>query len=543
MNSCGRFLAWALVFAYAATSSPAQEGNGQGQAYIDPSQAIIGQPFTISLGAANVPNGDAGLSGAASFGPTVVPGWGTFWLDLTSPTLFHIPVTLDANGAMQMVAFIPNDPALLSFPPVYLYAIVVDLSLAFPPISVSKTVRVQFDYARRFSPTTNAMATARGLHTANSLTRYAGDNRTSVVVAGGGAGSLLAPTATNTSEIYQPLTRSFVPGPDMQQARIVHRSVRLQDGRVLYTGGITPAGPATASCEIYDPASNTFTATGSMAHPRAGHGLTLLNDGRVLATGGLADYTAANVDFLMAMNSAQNSAEIYDPGAGTWSPVAAPMSSARVGHAQLLMPDGSVLITGGAAGGATANSYITAQIYNTLAVPNVVATCEAFDPVTEQFQPRPSMLAVRAFHGMSLVGASGEVLVTGGFNVGSQAATLALSTCERFNGTSWQPAPNLPWAAAFHTQVQAADGSALVAGGLTGLMVGPTATSMVVRHTGLTVTSTPVIGAYPERGLTGVPGGRGAHTCTRLYDGSFLLAGGWSANATPQNGAWVTYDN
>ena len=148
----------------------AQDGNGVGQPYVIPTQAVIGQPLTITLGAPNVQNGLAAISGALSYGPTVVPGWGTFWLDFSSPSLFHIPMGLDTNGSATAVAFIPNDPSLIFAPPIYLYAAVLDPSLPFPSISVSKTFRIQFDKERRFTPTTNTLATARGSSAVTAMT-------------------------------------------------------------------------------------------------------------------------------------------------------------------------------------------------------------------------------------------------------------------------------------------------------------------------------------------------------------------------------------
>ncbi len=515
-----------------------QDGNGVGQAYIVPTQAIIGQPLTISLGAVNVPYGAAAISGALSYGPTVIPGWGTFWLDFTSPSLFHIPFSLDSNGAATAVAFVPNDPALIFTPPIYVYAAVLDPSLPFPSISVSKTVRIQFDKERRFTPTTNALATARGFHTANSLQRYVGDNRTNVVVAGGGGGTLLAPTAGNSTEIFSPMTRSFTPGPSMAQSRMLHRSVRLQDGRVLYAGGIQTGGNVTASCEIYDPVTNTFALTGAMLSPRAGHGLTLLNDGRVLATGGIPSYAAAQAEFVARMNGILLSAEIYNPVTGTWNSTAGNMVLRRVGHAQMQLPDGSVFISGGIFGS------VTPSIFGGPSFPQFTSLCERFDPVTGLFSTMPAMATARAFHGMSWIGTGFSILVSGGLGlgtVGSTTATVAIDSCELINGTAWTNVGALAQPVAFHTQERAADGSVIIAGGLTGDMTAPTASSVVQRHSGTSIWQTYWIGLHPELGNM-VDRPRGAHTFTRLYDGSFLFAGGWSANNTPQAETWVTYD-
>ena len=61
---------------------------------------------------------------------------------------------------------------------------------------------------------------------------------------------------------------------------------------------------------------------------------TLLSDGRVLVAGGGVD----------------NSAELYDPNAGTFSPTLEPMTGWHQFHTATLLSDGRVLIAGGTDG-------------------------------------------------------------------------------------------------------------------------------------------------------------------------------------------------
>ena len=71
-------------------------------------------------------------------------------------------------------------------------------------------------------------------------------------------------------------------------------------------------------------ASDTWAPTGSMSVSRFYHTATLLPDGRVLVSGGATDDTVP-----------LSSAEIYDPALDTWSPTGS-MSVSRVlphGHA------------------------------------------------------------------------------------------------------------------------------------------------------------------------------------------------------------------
>ena len=63
--------------------------------------------------------------------------------------------------------------------------------------------------------------------------------------------------------------------------------------------------------EIYGPGTGTFTQTGPMAERRTGQAAALLADGRVLVAGGVAASTDP---------SPLASAELYNPGTGTFSP-------------------------------------------------------------------------------------------------------------------------------------------------------------------------------------------------------------------------------
>src|SRR5687768_3643919 len=80
--------------------------------------------------------------------------------------------------------------------------------------------------------------------------------------------------------------RTFRPTASLGTARFDHTATLLPppDGRVLVVGGTN--GTSLASAEIYDPVTATWSPTGSLATPRAGHRATLLPDGKVLVTGG-----------------------------------------------------------------------------------------------------------------------------------------------------------------------------------------------------------------------------------------------------------------
>jgi Galactose oxidase, central domain len=123
---------------------------------------------------------------------------------------------------------------------------------------------------------------------------------------------LLLPLLLSGAAMAQP-AGTFIATGSMNTPRWGHTATLLQDGRVLITGGVV-TGPGnllefTDSAELYDPATSSFAVTGNMTGPRYDHTATLLPDGRVLIAGG-ADGTG----------QLSLTAELYDPSTGTFSP-------------------------------------------------------------------------------------------------------------------------------------------------------------------------------------------------------------------------------
>jgi hypothetical protein len=85
-------------------------------------------------------------------------------------------------------------------------------------------------------------------------------------------------------------------------------------------------------------APSTWAPTGSMSTARFGHTATLLPNGTVLVAGG-ERCDSSSCDYL-------SSAELYDPGTGTWTPTGS-MRMARQDHTATLLRDGKVLVASG----------------------------------------------------------------------------------------------------------------------------------------------------------------------------------------------------
>ncbi|MGN6734571.1 MAG: Kelch repeat-containing protein, partial [Candidatus Binatia bacterium] len=217
---------------------------------------------------------------------------------------------------------------------------------------------------------TSQLNTARRGHTATLLQDgkvliVGGDNQTGII---------------GQAEIYDPATRNFTAGPSLQTARTDHAAIALPDGRVLVIGGSDQNGPLTSS-EIYNPLTGSFTSGASMTAPRSGHTVTALSNGNILIAGG----------------DAAGSAEIYNPAAESFSPIAANMIKARKFHSAILTSAGQVLIVGGV------------NLQNA-----VLNTAEVYDPVAQSFYlPPTDMQMPRAFATLRLL-PDGKVQIIGG---------------------------------------------------------------------------------------------------------------------------------
>ena len=262
---------------------------------------------------------------------------------------------------------------------------------------------------------TGPIGTPRKDHTATLL------QDGTVLVAGGlpeddGSASF---TVLNEAERYNPVTGTFSPVGTMAQARTGHAAVLLANGQVLLTGGnstwapglATAPIPATASAELWDPVSGQFTLLGSaMTVPRRNHTATLLGNGQVLICGGLQGAAASFGDIL-------NTAELYDPVAGTFTATAAPMTVPRLSPGALGLADGTVLLLGGVAYDALLNPYgiPNAEVFTLTGTPPFVATVS-------------SLSTGRGLPGVALL-PNGQVFVAGGLGpAGTWLQTTELYT-------------------------------------------------------------------------------------------------------------------
>jgi len=177
----------------------------------------------------------------------------------------------------------------------------------------------------RFTPT-SPLRSARESHTAALL---AGGR---VLIAGGHRGRRENIVVYTSTEIYDPATRAFTPGPELRMARHKHEAISLADGRVLVFGGSDPRDRVHyTSAELYDPAGNAFVPAGSLRYPRykVRDTAVRLRDGRVLVAGG------------------GRYAELFDPRGNAFGPVAGDLGDGYSFASSALLANGDALVIGG----------------------------------------------------------------------------------------------------------------------------------------------------------------------------------------------------
>ena len=159
--------------------------------------------------------------------------------------------------------------------------------------------------AEIFDPATGSWTLTGDMNTprASVKTVALADGR---VLATGGFGShIQAFNDSLTSEIYDPETGEWAVTGPMSVQRFRHTLTLLPDGRVLAVGGEEQVGDYMlySSTEIFDPQTNTWSPGPELSQPRSGHSATLMPDGSVLLAGGISQdkeqrYPVASTEFI-----------------------------------------------------------------------------------------------------------------------------------------------------------------------------------------------------------------------------------------------------
>jgi hypothetical protein len=288
------------------------------------------------------------------------------------------------------------------------------------------------------------------------------------LLVGGARGQLLAQQAWNTTEIFDPITDSFVAGPIMTAPRSMHAATQLPNGTWLVSGGVNATNDPQATCEVYDPVADTFTAVAPMGTPRMGHTATLLANGKVLVTGGIQAMPVVPTQ-LEPVHQTVATSELYDPVANTWT--AGPnLATPRAGHMALTRPDGKVLLAGGI-------SWDSVIIIGWL--PAVRRSCDIYDPVANTIVAGPLMATARAMIDPVDLG-NNRWLFAGGISALTLVnAGTPTATAEIYNASTnvWTTVGSMATARGNHKSFARGNGQFLLCGGANGTILAPTALS------------------------------------------------------------------
>ncbi len=327
------------------------------------------------------------------------------------------------------------------------------------------------------------MAEARQRHTATVL-----DDGSVLLIGGWGrdAGTL------GSMERYDPATGSVLPAGALSQPRSDHTATLLTDGSVLVVGGTTTDTLGLSSAELVTPATDprdpaTVVMVGALAEGRAHHvAMPVLGDGHVLILGGSGG------------DGPTTSAELYDPGARTFSPVPAlagdltGAAAVRLGDA----PDAKILILGG-------HDATAGLLYDP-----VTGQATAIGPMSARTSPSATWLT------------DGRVLIAGGTRPDDGSA---MSTALVWDPASELQVADLDLATGPRAEPSAttlSDGRVYISGG-TGPDGEPLATAELYDPSGEAFTR-----------ATAAPGPRYEATVTPLADGAVLVAGGDDSRQT-----------
>jgi Kelch motif/Galactose oxidase, central domain len=307
-----------------------------------------------------------------------------------------------------------------------------------------------------------------------------------VLVAGGGGfpcsatpipggppfGNICYASVNSTSELYDPATGSWTFSGSLSR-RSSHSATLLSNGTVLVVGGwnfgvdIGYISTRLDTAELYDPAAGSWRPTSSPTTISGFNSAVRLQNGKVLVVG---------------IQSARGTAELYDPATESWQGT----GTTDISGPLISLPNGSVLIAGGPSAqvydpkigtwNQTSPLNVIRGAHTATLLRNgrvlVIGNQEDGRTAAELYDPATATWAVAAYPKFLHYGstatllANGNVLLAGGFGSSFRSSALA----EIYNPTlgEWSSAPSLLNGRANHTATALSDGRVLVTGGIDG---------------------------------------------------------------------------
>ncbi len=173
----------------------------------------------------------------------------------------------------------------------------------------------------------------------------------------------------DTTEIYDPATNRWSPGPPLTVGRSSHRAVAV--GSTIYvTGGSAVERRPTDLVEALDTTTGRWRRLAPLPTPRFGHALAEL-DGRIYAIGGYVG------------GRETDAVDVYDPATDRWTR-GAPLGAARYNLAAVAV-GGKIYALGGWRKDASSK------------------TVEVYDPAAGRWSPAPDMGAAMSNFGAAVL--------------------------------------------------------------------------------------------------------------------------------------------
>ncbi|MDZ4727551.1 MAG: kelch repeat-containing protein [Leptospira sp.] len=185
-------------------------------------------------------------------------------------------------------------------------------------------------------------------------------------------------------ERWNHVTGSFQADNNLTIARRFANLSKTTDDRILLSGGFTTnlTGSITNSTNIYNPTTGTWGNGPTLSSARIGHGSCLIATNRILITGGRTTNTGSAV-------ATSEIVTLNGSGGGTIQSITS-MSTSRMNHQCLALPDGRFWIVGGSG-----------------------LTTEIFDPSNDSFSAGPDLIVAQDMM-VALKDSSGNHYLIGG---------------------------------------------------------------------------------------------------------------------------------
>jgi hypothetical protein len=356
-------------------------------------------------------------------------------------TLFRPPHVAGSYVAIHLT-LLPNGD-LLSWPHDYKYFLATHHAAPYTPdIMLWDPTTNQYEHMTL--PTSNIFCSGSTFLPDGKLLILGGHGPAAVPVKG-----LQTAYGNNHVEIYDYQTNTWSPGPNMSTGRYYGSAITLGTGQVLVVAGYNEGGWNASQVELYtegqgfrvlpgantaaypdwyphiyqlsnglvfgaNPGRHTFFinpqgdgqiwAGPQMNYPRRYYGASVMyDDNQIIAIGGNAASGRAATGGNKLITNTAETINLNDPNP-TWQ-YTSPMKYPRYFPNATLLPDGTVLVTGG-----------TSQQDNPEgnALQGAVYAAELWDPKTGAWTTMSSMSVPRLYHSTAILLPDARVLVAGG---------------------------------------------------------------------------------------------------------------------------------